>query len=1114
MDHIWAGSRPLKDSGSSNVLGAAAAADPACGEESKSYPKAESGSGMEPADGKQHTSYVQALLAARVRRLYKERLQLSSRTAFRRGKQLRDEARIRGVSLAKVKSRLARRSHCFCTGQYVLSPEWRRNVLDWAGAEFVPMCEPWDRPTRVRFHKGEKRREKRGFYIPWGNETLFLHPLATDSKMAVEKVVWDGSRGIAVVPVLKRESWFWALGEIAVDWWDLPPGELLFEDRWGVLHPQERNSCTRVVIVDALGRHQDGMNVTDWKKPASRKLSQSVPVAGRPKRPVGQPREVWRAKVEQLARDGQLPLPICADILPSSVAAVDAVSHKGQVPISSSSLLQDSDRKASVSPPVHVCATVIPDVTTLSEMLPLPTDTPPPVICTTDLHNLAEGCLADHARPPLTVAAIESEEVYDSVVASPSLPDTQSLYHTVGNPKEKKNCQISDWIDNATAATVLRRFQFSELSPPQQLFHARDRCIQSVIEADGEIRECQQWRDKLLKKFGNSVFRRDGNTYKEIEAHAAKRGPHGWCKLELLPDSEPRACKAIRVVGIREQVLGDKVREFMAKGWIRESRSNWVARGFLVRKPGVNKWRLVIDYRYLNSCLKGHEFPLPVIEDTLCGQAGNHLSTLLDLEDGFHQMPLEESSRHLTAFCTPFGVYEWNVPPMGVKVGPAAFQRMVSWCLAHHQVLGAKAYIDDILIGTAPHLRGKGKLLDRHAFEEHYIQVRALLRALADCHLQVRPEKCHMFMGRVKYCGHILEGGMRKPAPSKVAAIKESTESMITTPKQMKEFLGVCNWYSIYIPNYAALAAPLMDSLHGKYSHVRAKPGGGKGRCVVKKEDNFITWTPLMRDNFARLKDAICEKTALYIPTADGEYAIHVDASDFGVGAVLEQQNEQGQGVPCAFFSRKLEKGQRLWGVREKETYGFVSCLLNCKSWIGGRKVTVFTDHKSLESWYKEDLCTMAGPLGRRGHWHEFLSRYNIVVVYKPGADNVIADGLSRWAYPAGVADDTNFHGSDADLEGLMRWEAKEREWELDQLSDTAIVDPGANIQAMRAQFAADKRVCRVHRPQHLFFVHCMLQHGYKTINTTCLVCLPHPLLMYCLPLLCLLPHVCLSTLI
>ena len=120
--------------------------------------------------------------------------------------------------------------------------------------------------------------------------------------------------------------------------------------------------------------------------------------------------------------------------------------------------------------------------------------------------------------------------------------------------------------------------------------------------------------------------------------------------------------------------------------------------------------------------------------------------------------------------------------------------------------------------------------------------------------------------------------------------------------------------------------------------------------------------------------------------------------------------------------------------------------------------MTVFTDHKSLESLSEEDLCTMAGPLGCRGRWHEFLGGYNIVVIYKPGADNVIADGLSRWTYPTGVADDHNCHGSDADLEGVMRWEAKENEWELAQLSDTATVDPGANNQAMQAQFAADKR--------------------------------------------------------
>ena len=72
----------------------------------------------------------------------------------------------------------------------------------------------------------------------------------------------------------------------------------------------------------------------------------------------------------------------------------------------------------------------------------------------------------------------------------------------------------------------------------------------------------------------------------------------------------------------------------------------------------------------------------------------------------------------------------------------------------------------------------------------------------------------------------------------------------------------------------------------------------------------------------------------------------------------------------------------------------------------------------------------MAGPWERRGRLHKFLSRYNIVVVYKPGVEKDAADGMSRWAWPAGLAYDTNFHCSDADLEGVTQWDASEREKE------------------------------------------------------------------------------------
>ena len=224
-----------------------------------------------------------------------------------------------------------------------------------------------------------------------------------------------------------------------------------------------------------------------------------------------------------------------------------------------------------------------------------------------------------------------------------------------------------------------------------------------------------------------------------------------------------------------------------------------------------------------------------------------------------------------------------------------------------------------------------------------------------------------------------------------------------------------------------------MTSLQGKYERV---PGvdGPKGRCGVPREHNCIQWTPEMESALVQLKEALSAECELYIASTDGEYRIHVDACDHGVGAVLEQQNPEGQWKPCAFFGRKLEgkdgKGQRAWSTRGQETYALVSCLVKFKSLIGGRKVTVYTDHKSRESWYKEDLCTLLGPLGRRGRWHEFLSWYHIEVLYEPGKDNTVADGLSRWAYPAGLADDTNFHGSDAHRKGVMKQERdlKERE--------------------------------------------------------------------------------------
>ena len=91
-----------------------------------------------------------------------------------------------------------------------------------------------------------------------------------------------------------------------------------------------------------------------------------------------------------------------------------------------------------------------------------------------------------------------------------------------------------------------------------------------------------------------------------------------------------------------------------------------------------------------------------------------------------------------------------------------------------------------------------------------------------------------------------------------------------------------------------------------------------------------------MESAFVQLKEALSAECELYIPSPDGEYRIHVDACDHGIGAVLKQQNPEGEWKRCAFFSRRLEgkdgKGQRAWSTCEQETYALVSCLLKFQS--------------------------------------------------------------------------------------------------------------------------------------------------------------------------------------
>ena len=97
----------------------------------------------------------------------------------------------------------------------------------------------------------------------------------------------------------------------------------------------------------------------------------------------------------------------------------------------------------------------------------------------------------------------------------------------------------------------------------------------------------------------------------------------------------------------------------------------------------LDKWRMVIDFRYLHSQKQDNRAPLPPVEDMLERHERQKESAVVDLKHGFHHMPLHPDDRQLMAMLTPLGTFWWSVLPMGVKHLPAQFLHLMEWILNH-----------------------------------------------------------------------------------------------------------------------------------------------------------------------------------------------------------------------------------------------------------------------------------------------------------------------------------------------------------------------------------------------------------------------------------------------
>ena len=318
---------------------------------------------------------------------------------------------------------------------------------------------------------------------------------------------------------------------------------------------------------------------------------------------------------------------------------------------------------------------------------------------------------------------------------------------------------------------------------------------------------------------------------------------------------------------------------------------------------------------------------------------------------------MHSGSREKTAFATHTGLYEFLTMPFRLTNSGASFQRLMGDILRGLEYRFALIYIDDIIIFSK-------------SVEEHLSHLEEVFRRLREVNVKLNPKKCNFVKQKVEYLGHVVTPDVISPNPDKVRVVQE-----FPTPSNLKElrnFLGVANYYRRFVEGFSHIAAPL--------------------NALTRKGVSF-KWSEQCAVAFDKLKRALVSAPVLAYPNFCEPFLLFVDASSTGIGFTLGQV-QNGKEVTIAYNGRGLNQAEKNYGTTEREALALVEGIKKFQPYLHRRRFTVVTDHSSLH-W----LMNVKDASGRLATWALLLQQYDFEIVHRPGKVHGNADSLSRRPY-------------------------------------------------------------------------------------------------------------------